>query len=658
MTENQSNDTFIHVDPDLSEQPLDNARYPLLSKIDTPADLRSLAPERLPEVCAEIRDFLIQSLSSNPGHFGSSMGSVELTVALHYVFNTPYDRIVWDVGHQAYGHKLLTGRARRFHTNRRLGGLSGFPNPMESPYDTFAAGHASNSISAALGMSVAASLNNDEPRRHVVAVIGDASISGGLAFEGLNNAANSKNNLLIILNDNDMSIDRNVGSLNSYLAHLTTSKAYNSFRYKTYRGLKRLGLFNDKNRGRILRFNNSLKSLITKEQNIFEGLNIRYFGPFDGHDLPRIIRVLNDIKDMEGPRILHLRTVKGCGFRPAEEQPAIWHAPGKFDPDSGQIVKNASSPQPPKFQDVFGETLVELARQNKDIVGITAAMPSGTSMSRLQKVMPERTFDVGISEGHAVTFAGGLAKDGKRPYVAIYSSFLQRAYDHIIHDVALNSLPVVFAIDRAGLVGEDGATHHGVNDLSYLGNIPGMTVAAPADEITLRNLLFTSQLPGLAGPMAIRYPRGSGNNVDWRQPMHELPIGRGRRLAEGSDIAVLSLGPIASEASQAIEMAKADGISAAHYDMIFLRPLDQEIMHEVARSGRPIITVEDACVRGGLGSAVIEWLNDHGYNNPVKRIGIPEKFVPQGSVAQLRRLCGMDAEAIHKAIVESSTQSK
>ena len=654
MTEQQHIDPILHVEPDLSEHAPDSARYPLLSKIESPADLRGLSAEQLPEVCQEIRDFLIQSLSANPGHFASSMGAVELTVALHYVFNTPYDRIVWDVGHQAYGHKLLTGRAGRFHTNRRLGGLSGFPNPMESEYDTFAAGHASNSISAALGMSVAAELNKDEPRRQVVAVIGDASISGGLAFEGLNNAANTKNNLLIILNDNDMSIDRNVGSLNSYLAHLTTSKAYNSVRYKTYHALKRLGLFNDKNRGRVLRFNNSLKSLISKEQNIFEGLNIRYFGPFDGHDLPRIIRVLNDIKDMEGPRILHLRTVKGCGFKPAEEHPAKWHAPGKFDPDSGEIVSSGSSEQPPKFQDVFGETLVELARENKDIVGITAAMSSGTSISMLQEAMPERTFDVGISEGHAVTFAGGLAKDGKRPFVAIYSSFLQRAYDHIIHDDALNSLPVVFAIDRAGLVGEDGATHHGVNDLNYLGNIPGMTVAAPRNEIWLRNLLYTSQLPTLAGPVAIRYPRGAGEMTDWRRPMKEVAIGRGERLAEGTDVAVLSLGPIASEVSKAIEDARRQGVSVAHYDMVFLRPIDEDILREVGESGMPVVTVEDASIKGGLGSATIEWLNDHGYHNPVRRIGIPDKFVPQGTVAQLRHLCGMDAEAICKAIVESS----
>lgn len=654
--ENKNNESIIlNVPTDTSICPLDQKRYPLLSQINSPADLRALHSDQLPDVCSEVREFLIDSLSNNPGHFASSMGSVELTVALHYVFNTPYDRIVWDVGHQAYGHKLLTGRANRFHTNRKLGGLSGFPNPNESEYDTFSAGHASNSISAALGMSVASALNSDEPQRHVVAVIGDASISGGLAFEGINNAANSNSNLLIILNDNDMSIDRNVGSLNSYLAHMTTSKGYNNFRYGTYKLLKKLHLFNDKNRGRLLRFNNSLKSLITKEQNIFEGLNVRYFGPFDGHDLPRIIRVLNDIKDMSGPRILHLRTVKGRGFQPAEEDPANWHAPGYFDPDSGEIIKSSNSKQPAKYQDVFGETLVELSEQNKNIIGITAAMLSGTSVSKMQKAFPERTFDVGISEGHAVTFAGGLAKDGKRPVVAIYSSFLQRAYDHIIHDVALQGLPVVFAIDRAGLVGEDGATHHGAYDLSYLSHIPGMTIASPRNEIYLRHLMRTALSDSVSTPWAIRYPRGNGSILDWQQPMKALPVGKGEQLSDGSDVAILSIGPIASEATAAIERASAEGISVAHYDMIFLKPIDESILRKVAESGMPIITVEDASIKGGLGSAVIEWLSDNGFSNKVTRIGIPDQFVPQGSISQLRRLAQMDAEAIYTAIKNSQS---
>lgn len=638
-----------------AREPLDRAAYPLLSKVDSPADLRLLSPDQLPALCSEIRNFLISNLSKNPGHFGSSMGSVELTVALHYVFNTPYDRIVWDVGHQAYGHKLLTGRADRFHTNRTLGGLSGFPTPAESEYDTFAAGHASNSISAALGMAVAAGLKKDEPRRNIVAVIGDASISGGLAFEGINNAANSNANLLIILNDNDMSIDRNVGSLNSYLAHITTSKSYNTLRYKLYNFFRRHNLLSEKSRGRILRFNNSLKSLITHEQNIFEGLNIRYFGPFDGHDIPTIIRTLNDIKDMEGPRILHLRTVKGRGFAPAESDPATWHAPGKFNPSDGTRAEGTKHPDaPPKYQDVFGETLVELARENPAIVGITAAMPSGTSISKLAEAMPERTFDVGISEGHAVTFAGGLAKDGMIPYVAIYSSFLQRAYDHIIHDVALMELPVVFAIDRAGLVGEDGATHHGLFDLSYLSDVPGMTIAAPSDEIMLRNLLYTAQLPGRKGPMAIRYPRGAGRNADWHKPMQEVTIGKGRQLTEGTDVTLLSLGPIRYNVAEAIERAEAEGISVAHYDMTFLRPLDESIMKEVAQAGRPVITVEDASVKGGLGSTVIEWFADKGVTLPVTRIGVPEgKFVTHGSVAELQKLCGLDSDSIYRGIVNA-----
>ncbi len=471
-----------------------NLNIPLLSAINSPEDLRRLPKEKLPQVCAEIRSMLISELSRNPGHFASSMGAVELTVALHYVFNTPYDRIVWDVGHQAYGHKLLTGRRDSFKNNRKLGGISGFPNPAESEYDTFAAGHASNSISAALGMAVASQLQKDCPRRNVVAVIGDASISGGLAFEGINNAANTPNNLLIVLNDNDMSIDSNVGALNSYMAHLTASKGYNDMRYKLYRGLRKMGMVTDRQKGSIMRFNNSLKSLLARQQNIFEGLNIRYFGPFDGHDIDSIVKVLNDIRDMDGPRILHLRTVKGKGYKPAEEDPAHWHAPGRFNPATGERTetKGSAGAAPQKYQDVVGQALTALAKDDPAIVGITAAMLSGTSMSVMQAAMPGRVFDVGISEGHAVTFAGGLAKDGMKPFVAIYSSFLQRAYDHIIHDVALQNLPVTFCIDRAGLVGEDGPTHHGSFDLSYLRSIPNMTVGAPSDEQTLRDMLYTA----------------------------------------------------------------------------------------------------------------------------------------------------------------------
>lgn len=626
--------------------------YPLLSRIDSPKDLRKLTIAELTALCDDMRRFLISQLSENPGHFASSMGAIELTVALHYVFDTPADRIVWDVGHQAYGHKLLTGRARFFDTNRKLGGLSGFPNPAESEYDTFTAGHASNSISAALGMSVASALKGD--KRHVVAVIGDASIGGGLAFEGLNNAAHSKNNLLIILNDNDMSIDPNVGSLNKYLTHINTSKTYNNLRYRAYKVLRKLRLVTDKGRSRILRFNNSLKSLIAKEQNIFEGLDIRYFGPFDGHNLERMIRVLTDIRDMEGPKILHLRTVKGKGYAPAEADPATWHAPGKFNPSTGERDALPDFPKPPKFQDVFGETLVELAGTNPRIVGITAAMPSGTSMSKLQEAFPGRTFDVGISEGHAVTFSGGLAKEGMLPYCAIYSSFLQRGYDHIIHDVALQKLPVTFCIDRAGLVGEDGATHHGLFDIAYMRSIPGMTVAAPRNEAMLRNLLFTAQSTH-SGPMAIRYPRGNGSMTDWRTPMKALPVGKGEMLREGADVAVLALGPLALTALEAAdELATTHGPDAMVVDMVFAKPLDDEILSKVAESGMPIVTIEDGVVAGGMGSSVMEWMAANGYSPKVRMLGVNDEFIAQGTVAQLHKLAGIDKSSITKAIIETA----
>ncbi len=624
----------------------------LLDSINSPADLRKLPVTDLPQVCREIREFLIEACSGNPGHFASSMGAVELTVALHYVFDTPHDRLVWDVGHQAYGHKLLTGRRDRFSTNRTLGGLSGFPNPDESEYDTFTAGHASNSISAALGMAVATRLADE--KRNVVAIIGDASVSGGLAFEGINNAANTPNNLLIVLNDNDMSIDRNVGSLNSYLAHLTTSPGYNRWRYRLYKGLHKLHLVSERGRGAIMRFNNSLKSLIVREQNIFEGLNIRYFGPFDGHDVIKIVRVLTDIRDMDGPRILHLRTIKGKGYAPAEADPAKWHAPGKFDPSTGRRAcdKPASAPHPPKFQDVFGETLLELAKANPKIVGITAAMPSGTSMSIMQAAMPDRVFDVGISEGHAVTFAGGLAKEGMIPFTAIYSSFLQRGYDHIIHDVAIQRLPVVFCIDRAGLVGEDGMTHHGALDMAYLRSIPNIIVSAPADEAAMRDLMYTASL-GKHGPFAIRYPRGGGRMIDWRTPMNEVEIGKGRRLRDGNQVAVLSIGTVGPDVADAVAKAVAEGVDAAHYDMVFLKPIDENILQEVAAKGCPIVTVEDGSVNGGLGGAVAEWMTANGHSPRITRLGIPDKFVTQGTPAQLRHLCGFDTDAIVKAILNA-----
>lgn len=624
----------------------------LLNQIDSPDDLRKLKSEDLPVVCRDIRHFLVEALAVNPGHFASSMGAVELTVALHYVFNTPYDRIVWDVGHQAYGHKLLTGRRERFHTNRKLNGLSGFPNPAESEYDTFMAGHASNSISAALGMAVATELNTEEPRRNVVAVIGDASISGGLAFEGINNAANIPNNLLIILNDNDMSIDPNVGSLHRYLAHITTSKGYNDMRYKIYRLMRKLHLVSDSGKGAILRFNNSLKSLLSREQNIFEGLNIRYFGPIDGHDVGTIVKVLKDIKNMQGPRILHIKTTKGKGFEAAELDPATWHAPGKFNPETGEINAPLSSePVPPKFQDVVGETVLELAKENPHIVGITAAMLSGTSMNIVKDAMPKRVFDVGISEGHAVTFAGGLAKEGLRPYVAIYSSFLQRAYDQIIHDVATMRLPITFCIDRAGLVGEDGMTHHGAFDIAYMRTVPGMIVAAPRNEMMLRNLLYTAQAKDF-GPFAIRYPRGNGKTVDWRNKPELLEIGRGEKLRSGGDVAVISAGPICGDVAEAIAKVGASGIEVAHYDMTFIKPIDEDILKEIADAHCSVVTVEDGTVVGGLGSAVADWMMSHGYEVPVVKIGIPDDFVAQGTVAELRALCGMDVASIADTISE------
>lgn len=611
--------------------------------VDSPEQLRSLSIDRLPEVCEHIRETLIEELSRNPGHFASSMGAVDLTVALHYVYNTPYDRIVWDVGHQAYAHKLLTGRRERFFSNRTLGGLCGFPSPAESEFDTFAAGHASNSISAAYGMSVASQLKGESPKRHVIAVIGDASISGGLAFEGLNNLAQSRNDVLIILNDNEMSIDHNVGALSRSLSRLNISPRYNRIRYKTYMFLRRIGLINEKIVGPLTRFNNSLKALISRQQNVFEGLNIRYFGPFDGNDVKGVARILNDIKDMEGPKLLHLRTRKGAGYEPAEKDPANWHAPGKFNPENGKRLSVSGGE---KWQDVFGKTLVDLAEKDPRVIGITAAMLSGTSMNMLKEKMPERVFDVGISEGHAVTFAGGLAKEGLKPYVAIYSSFLQRAYDHIFHDVALNSLPVTFCIDRAGLVGEDGATHHGALDIAYLRSIAGITIAAPSSAAQLRRLMVTAE--ELDAPMAIRYPRGAASGSADNVPLTAMPIGKGEVIAEGKDVVFLTVGPIASHVSRAREILNEKGISAAHFDMVFINPIDTDLLRKAAEMRVPIITVEDGVRAGGFGSAVAEWLVDNGFESAeVHRLGLPtDSFVPQGTPAQLYELCGLDAEGI------------
>ncbi len=628
---------------------------PLLAQIDSPADLRKLNVDQLPQVCDELRQFMIHELSSNPGHFASSMGAVEIVVALHYVFNTPDDRLVWDVGHQAYAHKILTGRRDQFDDNRKLDGLSGFPSPAESEYDTFTAGHASNSISAALGMAIAAELQDNRDRK-VVAVIGDASISGGLAFEGINNATTNPNNLIIVLNDNDMAIDANVGALSSYMSDLHTSHRYNKLRYKTYQFLRRHNVINDNRKGLIMRFSNALKSLFSGQQNIFEGLNIRYFGLYDGHDVKRLVKVFREIKDMTGPKLVHVRTVKGKGFAPAEADPATWHAPGKFDEETGERVKGGKE-GPLKYQDVFGKTLVELAEKNDKIVGITAAMPSGTSMSLMLEAMPRRAFDVGISEGHAVTFAGGLAKDGMHPYCAIYSTFLQRGYDSIIHDVAIQGLPVTFCIDRGGIVGEDGVTHHGLFDLAYLRCIPGMTVASPINEHDLRNLMFTAQLEGM-GPFAIRYPRGKGVLTDWRNDMQALPVGRGRCLRQGQNVAVLSIGHIGNEVIKALDQLAEEGIMTGHYDMIFLKPIDEDILKEATTRYDAIITIEDGTVVGGLGSAVAEWMVRNNCKTRLRMLGVQDEFVHQGTVAELYQRCGMDAQSLMAAVKEMLTQVK
>lgn len=624
--------------------------YKILQSINTPEDLRQLNVAQLPEVCNELRQKIIDELSCNPGHFASSLGVIELTVALHYVFQTPYDRIVWDVGHQAYGHKILTGRRDQFHTNRQLNGIRPFPSPRESEYDTFTCGHASNSISAALGMAVAAK-KHGEDKRHVVAVIGDGSMSGGLAFEGLNNASSTPNNLLIILNDNNMAIDRSVGGMKQYLLNLQTSAGYNRFRYKVSKLLSKWGLWNDEGRKRWIRFNNSLKSLLAQQQNVFEGMNIRYFGPIDGHDVNALTKVLKDIKDMEGPKLLHIHTTKGKGFEPAEKAATEWHAPGKFDKETGERIISDTEGLPPLFQDVFGETLLELAKENEKIVGVTPAMPSGCSMNILMKAMPDRGFDVGIAEGHAVTFSGGMAKDGLLPFCNIYSSFMQRAYDNVIHDVAIQKLNVVFCLDRAGLVGQDGPTHHGAFDLAYMRPIPNLTVASPLNEHELRKMMYTAQLPN-QGPFVIRYPRGRGVLPEWKCPLEAIEIGKGRLLKEGKDIAVLTLGPIGNTAQQAIAKAeKQSGKSIAHYDLRFLKPLDEELLHEIGKKFKKIVTLEDGVLKGGMGSAILEFMADHGYTPTVKRIGIPDKFVQHGKPEELYQICGMDSQSIEKVLL-------
>jgi 1-deoxy-D-xylulose-5-phosphate synthase len=616
----------------------------LLAQIQYPDDLRKLSVDQLPEVCQELREDIVKELSVNPGHLASSLGVIEITVALHYVYNTPEDRIVWDVGHQAYGHKILTGRREQFCTNRKLGGIRPFPSPEESPYDTFECGHASNSISAALGMAVAAKTEGKD--RHVVAVIGDGAMSGGLAYEGLNNIASSQSDILIILNDNNMSIDRAVGGMQEYLLSLNTNETYNALRFKASRWLHNKGLLNDDRRKGIIRLSNALKSAISHQQNVFEGMDIRYFGPFNGHNVKELVRILRQLKDMKGPKLLHLHTQKGHGYAPAEKDVTIWHAPGKFDPETGERLVRDTTNMPPRFQDVFGHTLLELARQNPNIIGVTPAMPTGCSMNIMMKEIPERTFDVGIAEGHAVTFSGGMAKEGLIPFCNIYSAFAQRSYDNIIHDVAILRLNVVLCLDRAGLVGEDGPTHHGAFDMAALRIIPNLTISSPMDECELRRLMYTAQLPN-QGPFVIRYPRGNGSVVNWRCPLEAVPIGKGRKLQDGSDVAVITIGPIGVTAAKAIA---AFTPKVAHYDLRFLKPLDEEMLHEIGRKFKKIVTVEDGVRNGGMGSAILEWMSEHDYTPVIKRLGLPDHFVEHGTVAQLQNIVGIDEEHIRETI--------
>ena len=624
---------------------MDKNKFGLLSQIKYPSDLRKLDIDQLAEVCSELRQDIIDEVSVNPGHFASSLGVVEITVALHYVFNTPDDRIVWDVGHQAYGHKILTGRRDTFCTNRHLHGVRPFPSPLESEYDTFACGHASNSISAALGMAVAARKTGHDDR-HVVAVIGDGAMSGGLAFEGLNNVSSTPNDLLIFLNDNDMSIDRAVGGMEKYLLNLDTNATYNKIRFKVARWLEDNGHLSDRRRKGIIRLNNAIKSVLSHQQNIFEGMNIRYFGPFDGHDVKEVVRLLRQLKDMKGPKLLHLHTTKGKGYKPAENEATIWHAPGRFDAETGERIVSDSSNKPPKYQDVFGETLLELAQMNDRIVGVTPAMPTGCSMNILMNAMPDRAFDVGIAEGHAVTFSGGMAKDGLQPFCNIYSSFAQRAYDNIIHDLALLSLPVVLCLDRGGLVGEDGPTHHGAFDMAALRPIPHLTICSPMDEHELRRMMYTAQLPGM-GTVVIRYPRGAAEHNDWRCKLEAIEVGTGRRMHEGHDVAVLTIGPIGNVAAEAVAEVEAEGqLTVAHYDMRYLKPIDGGILDEVGRRFSRVITVEDGVRCGGLGTAVTEWMADHHYTPEIVRLGLPDEFVEHGTVSELRRIAGIDKATI------------
>ncbi len=624
--------------------------YPYLQKINSPADLKELQAADLITVSDELRRFIIDVVSSNPGHFGASLGVVELTVALHYVFNTPNDRIVWDVGHQAYGHKILTGRRDIFHTNRKYKGISGFPKQSESEYDSFGTGHSGTSISAALGMAIGSELKNEQ--RQSIAIIGDGSLTGGLPFEALNNGGIQKSNLLVILNDNNMAIDPNVGALKEYLLDITTSRTYNKLKGDVWDLLGRFDRIGPRTRSLVQKFENGLKTALLKQSNLFEALGFRYFGPVDGHDVVYLTQILNDLKNIPGPKLLHCVTVKGKGFTLAEQNQTIWHAPGVFDKVTGErIVLSSEKLLPPRFQDVFGHTMVELAEQNEKIVGITPAMPSGCSLNIMMEKMPDRTFDVGIAEQHAVTFAAGLASEGLIPFCNIYSSFMQRAYDQVIHDVALQNLNVVFCLDRGGLVGEDGATHHGVFDIAYMRTVPNIVVCSPLNEEDLRNMMFTAQQPNM-GTWSIRYPRGRGSMTNWKKPLKSIEVGTGKLLTEGSDLAILSFGPIGTQASIAIEKLNQKNLSVAHYDMRFTKPLDTNILSKVGKRFKTIITLEDGSLQGGFGSAVLEWLNDNSFTTKVIRLGIPDRFIEHGTPQELYRECGIDAEGIYQTAIK------
>jgi len=629
---------------------MENIGNSFLQKVNSPDDLKKLDEKDLPALCQELRDFIIDAVSCNPAHFGASLGVIELTVALHYVFNTPYDKLVWDVGHQAYGHKILTGRKDRFHTNRKYKGISGFPNIFESEFDAFGVGHSSTSISAALGIAIAAK-RNKETDRQTVAIIGDGSMTAGQAFEGLNNLSTSKANMLIILNDNNMAIDPNVGGLSDYLVDISTSRTYNKVRNDIIKGLEKLKITGPNAKDKITAVNNSIKSLLTKQTNIFEGLNIRYFGPVDGHDINHLVKVLKDLKNIPGPKVLHCITKKGKGFKYAEENQTAWHATGsKFDKVTGEKIETPNQkPKPPKYQDVFGNTIVELAERNEKIVGITPAMPSGCSLNIMMEKMPDRAFDVGIAEQHAVTFSAGMAISGLVPFCNIYSSFMQRAYDQVIHDVAIQNLNVVFCLDRGGLVGADGATHHGVYDLAFFRLVPNLTIASPRNEHELRNLMFTAQLPD-QGPFVIRYPRGIGTTVDWQNPMHEITIGKGEQIIEGTDIAILTIGPVCNKAVQVCNNLKEENISAALYDLRFCKPIDEELLHKVFREHNKIITIEDGTIIGGIGSAVIEFMVTHNYQAKIERLGVPDKFIDHGTQTELQHECGFDKEGIYNTV--------